>query len=311
MISLVSPVYNEEKGIEEFVARCARTLESLDPDYEMLLVDDCSSDATPSLLKRLQKQYPRLRVIRLPRNTGQHAATFLGLRKARGDLIFLLDSDLQIAPEDMAKLYEEAARDDAWEVIGGARRRRSPGLVRSVSSRLVTWLINLITRNKLPDPASTFLLMKRAVLGKILSHDILAQNLPLLLAYLRLDIRQVPVDYRSAASRNSSYNLSGLVELLLLAFLNFATGRKTILYLMFGGLCLLLAGGGGTGALIIHGVVKQVALQTNLLIFFLSLALAGLLFVFLGLIAYKIEQLNRNLGFRQTLECFQDDDTPT
>ena len=60
--------------------------------------------------------------------------------------------------------------------------------------------------------------------------------------------------------------------------------------------------------MIIHGMVKQVALQTNLLIFFLSLVLAGLLFVFLGLIAYKIEQLNRNLGFRQTLECFQDDD---
>lgn len=306
-LSLVSPVYNEERVITEFVDRAAAVLASLSDTFEMILVNDCSTDSTAALLHELEARHPELRVINLSRNVGQQAATLLGLRQARGEQVFLLDSDLQIHPEDMRTLFAAGQADAAWDVIGGARQTRSTGLLRSLASRGVTWLINRVAGSRLADPATTFLLIKRDTLRRACKNDVLAQNFSMLLSYMRIKYRQVPVANHPNVHRRSSYNLVQLFEVLLLALLRYSSGRRTLIGLLFTGAASLSAGGLGIAWLILSGIIRQEPLSTNLLVFTTALAVAGLQFLVLGVITYKIETLNRNLDFRQTLNCVHDD----
>ncbi len=306
-LSMVSPVYNEEDAIVEFVERATAVLARLGDTFEMILVNDCSTDATPSLLQDLEKKHPQLRLISLSRNVGQQAATLLGLRQAAGDLVFLLDSDLQTPPEDMEKLFAAGMRDDDWDVVIGARQSRSERPLRSLASRGVTWIINRMAGSRLEDPASTFLLIKQAALRRACKNDVLAQNFSMLLSYMRLRFRHVPVERQANTRRTSSYSLLQLFEILLLAILRYSSGRKTLMFLLFVGCLSLGLGTLGTAYLILSGIIHQAALPTNLLVFTTALAVAGLQFLLLGVIIYKIETLYRNLDFRQNLNCFHDD----
>jgi glycosyltransferase involved in cell wall biosynthesis len=301
LISLVSPVYNEALVIGEFVRRAQATLASFSEDYEIVLVNDCSTDGTRAIIESLKPKIPQLRVVTLSRNSGQHAATVIGLKRAEGDFIFLMDSDLQVAPEDMKTLYGAAGEQDSWDIISGCRMERSSLLIRSVGSRLVSKIINLLTGTKLKDPGSTFLLLTRKAREEICKYDILAQNLQILTGFLGLKVLETPVAYHENRARKSSYRLRDLPELLIIALLNFTTGRTTLLALLAIGFSLFLLGSGGVFYLTLKGIITQSALQTNLLIFFLFLLLVGMQFIFLGIIAFKIERINKNLDFRKMI----------
>jgi len=301
LISLVSPVYNEANVIAEFVYRSKAALSAISDNYEIVLVNDCSTDGTKEILASLKLEVPQLRVVNLSSNAGQHAATVIGLKRAQGDLVFLMDSDLQISPEDMELLYEVGKEQDKWDIISGYRMQRSTSKVRSIGSRIVSKMINFLTGTKLKDPGSTFLLMTRNAVEKICSHDILAQNLQILMGFLGLRVLETPVAYHENKARKSSYRLRDLPELFIIALLNFTTGRITLLVLLAAGVFLSLFGSLGIFFLILKGIVTQSALQTNLLIFFSFLLLVGLQFIFLGIITFKIERINKNLDFRKTI----------
>ena len=307
-LSLVSPVYNEAKNITEFVRRSAQVLSQLSDTFEIILVDDCSTDHTNSLLAELGKSIPQLQVFRLNKNSGQHAATVIGLQRSRGDFVFLMDSDLQAAPEDMQKLFAWGLQNETWDIVSGLRKQRSGSAMRMIGSKIVSCVINLITRTHLEDPGSTFLLFTRSALNRILQHDILAQNLQILMGFLKLRVIEIPVSYQVERVRKSSYRLSDLPELLIMALLNFTTGKTTLLMLLLVGLGLLCVSSIGIIVLILIGIIHQLPLRTNLLIFFMSSLVLGMQFLFMGIIAYKIERLNRNLDFRKSLiqECSDD-----
>jgi len=305
--SLVSPVYNEEHGITEFVDRSVAVLSQLGDDFEIILVNDCSTDSTPVLLQKLCGRYPQVKVLNLPHNCGQQAATLLGLRQAKGDFVFLMDSDLQIDPEEMSRLFDAGRADDAWDVITGSRRSRSPGLIRSAASRCVTRIVNFISGTALSDPASTFLLIKQDVLQRACKKDILAQNFTMLLGFMKLRIREVMVNLHPNLHRKSSYTMFQLLEVLLLAVLRYSSGRKTLISMLLVGCLALSMGLLGTVFLIAEGMIKQSALPTNLLVFTTALAVAGMQFIVFGIIIYKLEILYRNMGFRQNLANLHDD----
>jgi undecaprenyl-phosphate 4-deoxy-4-formamido-L-arabinose transferase len=301
LISLVSPVYNEGKAIEEFVRRSASTLAIISENYEIVLVNDCSTDNTKNILEGLKSEIPQLRVVNLYRNSGQHAASVVGLRSSRGEFVFLMDSDLQVSPEDMKRLYNLGQRHDKWDIISGSRTKRSDSIVRSIGSVIVSRIINALTGTKLKDPGSTFMLMTRNTVEQICEQDVLAQNLQILMGFLGLKILDIEVDYHDRKSRKSSYHFIDLVELLVMALLNFTTGRATLMVLLAVGCLMFPMGGCGVLFLIIRGMVEQTALPTNYLLFFSFILLVGLQFIFLGIIAYKLERINKNLAFRKIL----------
>ena len=125
-ISVVIPVYNEEATIEEVLRRTVEALESLARPYEVIVVDDGSSDSTWSIVERAHAREPRLRAVRFKRNFGQHPAMHAGLVRSRGDIVVTMDGDLQNSPADLPKLI---AAVEAGSDVASGRRARAGRLV--------------------------------------------------------------------------------------------------------------------------------------------------------------------------------------
>src|SRR5262249_37499641 len=148
--------YNEEDLIAEFVARLTRALTPLenDFDFEVILVDDGSTDRTAAILADAVKGNPQLRVIELTRNFGQTQAIRAGLDHARGDVIITLDADLQHFPEEIPRFLETLGQ--GFDVVCGWRQDRSDGVVRKWPSRLGNVLLRKVSGLQIHDISTTF-----------------------------------------------------------------------------------------------------------------------------------------------------------
>jgi undecaprenyl-phosphate 4-deoxy-4-formamido-L-arabinose transferase len=297
-ISLVIPAYNEGKEIEALVRKAHAVLGTMSDNYEIVVVNDGSKDDTWATLKRLTSEISVLNPICLRINSGQHIATYIGLREARGNFVFVADADLKEALSGLATLYEAAKADDSCDIVSGMRRQRARSMHRSAGSWIVSALINRLTGTRLRDPASPLRLYRRHVVDAIIEADILAQNLPILTALLGLRVREIPLDILDTG-RHSRYSFSKLVHVLLLALLNFSAGTRTILTLIGLGAISGFVGVAGMAFMTLQGIVQQQPLHTNMLLLFVLLIVVGLQFGLMGAIAYKLERINTNLHFRQ------------
>jgi dolichol-phosphate mannosyltransferase len=132
-LSLVAPVYNEVNTVREFVERATSTLDDLNDEYEIVLVDDGSTDGTGNLLKELHGEYETLDVIRFSRNFGHHVALTAGLDYAKGQIVVMMDSDLQDRPEDIPKLVQKLR--EGYDVVTGVRVNKKDSLMK----RCLSW----------------------------------------------------------------------------------------------------------------------------------------------------------------------------
>lgn len=300
-ISLASPVYNESEKIQEFIHRAVKSLKSISDNIEIILVNDCSSDDTPIKVKEILPQYPFIKLLNLTKNSGQHIATAIALQHATGDLIFMMDSDLQVNPEHMIELYNFGKTNPNWDIISSMRLVRSRKISRRVGSKVISVLLQKIGKSKLKDIGSTFKLIKRKALDKLLANDILIQNLPILMMNLNLKIVEFPIAYDNSQERKSHYKYSDLIFAIMLALLNFSTGGSTLVFLVILGMLFLFIGVISIVGIIIWGMINQSVLPTNLLIFSSVLAIIGIQFIFLSMIVFKIERVNKNLDFRKSI----------
>ena len=166
-LSIVIPLYREEAVLPELARRTLAALEALGRSYELILVDDGSDDATPELLMDLARRDPRVRVIRLSRNFGLQPAVAAGLAHARGEIIGLMDGDLQDPPELLGQMLE--ALEQGHDVVYMIKRRRAESLVRRAGFHLFYWLFALLASTPLPPTAGLFSLMRRRVVQAMLS----------------------------------------------------------------------------------------------------------------------------------------------
>ncbi len=162
LLSLVVPVYNEEQAIPKFVARALPALKSLGIDYELLFVDDGSTDRTRTILRALHKKNKRIRLVGLSRNFGKEAALSAGLDRARGDVIVPIDADLQDPPELIREFL--ARWRQGYDVVYGVRADRSSdtALKRTTSN----WFyrgFNLLAESPIPADSGDYRLMDRRV----------------------------------------------------------------------------------------------------------------------------------------------------
>jgi glycosyltransferase involved in cell wall biosynthesis len=157
-LSIVMPVYNEAEVIEQLVLDLERAVVSELPDVELILVDDCSTDGTGGILAGLERNRTWLTVERARANAGHGPSVLRGLRQARGDWIFQLDSDGQFDVADFWKLW--ALRTDADLVLGIRVVRQDP-THRLVLSRIIALTVSALTRRRLRDPNVPFRLIRR------------------------------------------------------------------------------------------------------------------------------------------------------
>src|SRR6185369_13840801 len=150
MLSIVIPIHNEEHSILPLYDRLTMVLEKLQRPYEILFVDDASTDRSFELLANLVETDGRLKVIRLRRNFGQTAPLSAGFHEAKGEVIIAMDGDLQHAPEDIPVLL--AKIDEGFDIASGWRKQRVDNFVmRKIPSRIANWLMSKASGLKLHD----------------------------------------------------------------------------------------------------------------------------------------------------------------
>ena len=156
MLSIVVPVYNEQDNISPLYERVSVALREIGEDYEVILVNDGSTDLTEVHLKRIAAMDAHIKVVNFRRNFGQTAAMMAGIDFARGDIIVGLDGDLQNDPNDIPKLL--AKLDEGYDVVSGWRvNRKDASLKRNLPSRMANWLISMISGAAIMTPASVSL----------------------------------------------------------------------------------------------------------------------------------------------------------
>lgn len=168
-LSVVSTLYQSAPYVEEFVLRISAEAEKLTRDYEILLVDDGSPDASLEKALQVQKSHPHLKVIELSRNFGHHKAMMTGLEHANGDLVFLIDVDLEEPPELLAAFHEEMQKG-GWDVVYGVQKKRKGRIFKRIGGRLAWRIVMVLLPVMIPYNHSTVRLMTRQYTHELIRH---------------------------------------------------------------------------------------------------------------------------------------------
>jgi len=203
-LSVVVPVYNELDSLEPLVARVREALEPLGRSWELLAVDDGSEDGSGEALDRLATSEPRLRVLHFTANNGQSAALDAGFRHARGEVVGLLDADLQTFPEDLPLLLEVMDREGVDAVVG-IRTQRHDSAWKRFSSRFANAVRNRLTREDVTDTGCPLKVVRAAALAMVPPFNGMHRFLPTLLAMQGCSVRQVPVRHAPRLAGTSKY----------------------------------------------------------------------------------------------------------
>jgi undecaprenyl-phosphate 4-deoxy-4-formamido-L-arabinose transferase len=165
-VSIVVTVYNEAGSVEELYRRSVAALEPGPRTFELIFVDDGSTDGTFAALERLHAGDPRVRAVRFKRNFGQHPAMHAGLSRARGDIVVTMDGDLQNEPEDIPRLVE--AVEAGNEVASGRRLARKDPLGRALPSRVINGMLRRFTGVEITDFGCAFNAYRRGAVEPML-----------------------------------------------------------------------------------------------------------------------------------------------
>ena len=220
-LSVVVPAYNEEDNVAELYERITKTLADSDYDYEILFVDDGSTDGTYGRLREIHQRDPRVRVLRFVRNFGQQMAVLAGFRQARGAIVVLIDADMQTLPEDIPLLLEKF--DGNVDLVCGVRGRRSDPLIRKLGSRFVSNFLSGATGAKMDGGIPGFIALRRELAQNACRFDQHNSFLIGTIAWLSVGrIASVTVRHESRRRGRSKYTLGKLTELTFNLICNFS-----------------------------------------------------------------------------------------
>ena len=276
--TVVVPVYNEEGNLPELLRRLRAVMDGLGSPYELIFVDDGSTDRSLELLKEAARERPdRIAVLELARNFGQHQAILAAFQHVAGDIIVTLDADLQNPPEEIPKLLAKAA--EGYDVVGGVRQNRQDSWPRRFASAIVNRVTVAITRLRLTDFGCMLRAYSRDVVTEINRCDEASTFIPALAQSFARRPTEVEVAHAPRRHGASAYSLYRLIRL------NFdlMTGFSLVPLQAFGLLGALVAVGGvGFGLflfvrrLIVGAEVEGVFTLFAILFTLLGIAMAGL-----------------------------------
>lgn len=212
-LSVVVPMYNEEEVIPLFVARLRPLLDASGESYEVVAVDDGSTDATPVMLAGMIRTWPQLRRVGLRRNCGHQAALTAGLHRSRGDYVVSIDADLQDPPEKILEMLN-LARDQNLDIVYGVRVDRSTDTIfKRRTAQAYYWLMRRIAGSKVPRNSGDFRLLSRASIDALKSLPEQSPVYRLLVPWLGFPSGEVGYVREERAAGSSKYPLSKMVRL--------------------------------------------------------------------------------------------------
>lgn len=214
MLSIVIPLYNEEESLGRLYERLTRALGKLGKEYEIIVVDDGSTDKSFQVLEKLHRQDGRLKVISFRRNFGQTAAMSAGFDQAQGDVIVTLDADLQNPPEEIGKLL--AKMEEGFDIVSGWRKdRKDKYITRLLPSKTANLLISKLTGVELHDYGCSLKAYRKEVIKNIKLYGEMHRFIPAVASSVGAKVAEVEVAHEPRRHGKSKYGLSRTLRVFL------------------------------------------------------------------------------------------------
>jgi undecaprenyl-phosphate 4-deoxy-4-formamido-L-arabinose transferase len=297
LVSIVIPVYNEAANLHALWRRLIPVIDASNREFEIVFVDDGSSDDSLAMLREFSASDARVRVVELARNFGQHSALLAGFRQCRGDIVVTLDADLQNPPEEIPRLLE--AIDEGNDVVGGWREDRQDSGYRRLASRVHNRLTSIIVGVPMHDYGCMLRAYRRHIVDTVVACDEKAAFVPALANSFAKRVTEIPVAHAERAGGQSKYNVFRLAHLslnLITGFSNYPIQAVSltgiaIFMLDFLFACFLL------GHRLIYGPQQEGALWT---LFAVAFFILGFILLALGLIGEYIGRIYLEVRRRPT-----------
>ena len=296
-VSIVVPVYNEQASLPELARRCLAVCRALGCRYELILVDDGSSDDSARIIQALAERHaPSVVGVLLYRNFGQHAAVLAGFAQAKGDVIVTLDADLQNPPEEIPKLLAEIER--GADSVGGVRTRRRDSAVRVYSSRAMNAIMRGITGSRVSDYGCMLRAYRRPVVDAVLQCRGHTAYVPALANSFANRIAEVTVEHAERQAGRSKYTFAKLLNLYFDLVITSTIAPLRLLSLL-GTTFAVLGTGFGIFLLVMRVMFGAVwAVEGVLTVIALLFAMLGVQLLGLGLIGEYVGRVSRDTQTR-------------
>lgn len=288
MISIVIPVYNEEKNIRRLMERLQTVMQAMERPYEIIMIDDGSRDDSLTILKDMAIKEPVLTVVELTRNYGQHAAIMAGFSVVRGELVVTLDADLQNPPEEIPRLVR-TMEEGPYDVVGSIRKSRKDSLFRILPSKIINQVARKITGVRMTDWGCMLRAYRRSVVERMIACHEHATFIPALATVFGKRITEIEVAHEERFGGKSNYPLRKLINLQFDLVASFSDLPMKLI--MYGGI-----------AMAILGVLFGLFLAVARLVFGAIWAAQGVftlfavLFVFVGLQFFGLGVIGEYIG---------------
>ena len=303
-VSVVVPAYNEAESLPELVARVRDVLSGRVGSWEMLVVDDGSTDQTREVLKSLANETPELRYWSFRRNYGKSAALAVGFENARGDRIITMDADLQDDPGEIPALLE--ALDHGWDLVSGWKRVRHDPFTKTVPSRLFNRVTSVVSGIRLHDFNCGLKAYRGEVARDLPVYGELHRFLPAVAHWRGYRVTEIPVRHHARRHGTSKFGSSrfvnGFLDLLTVTFVH--SGRQSPLH-VFGriGLWLGLIGGGIFTGFVVSWILGNPIRTRPIFFIALILIILAIQFISLGLLGELVVK-----GQSRPVIAFREDD---
>jgi dolichol-phosphate mannosyltransferase len=214
-LSLVIPAFNEQEVVPELLRRIEPAMRLTGKSFEVIIIDDGSTDDTPRLLREAMKDRPWLRLVRMDRNRGQSAAFDAGFKAARGQIVATIDADLQNDPEEISRLLPML---DGYDMITGWRAKRQDSAFRLFQTRMANRIRNWISKETIQDSASSLKIYRRHCLDGIHLFTGAHRFMPTLVKMRGYTVLETPVKHSARFAGTAKYGFRnrawrGLIDL--------------------------------------------------------------------------------------------------
>ena len=242
-LSIVIPVYNEEESLHPLSDELEAALQTLQQPYEIIFVDDGSTDDSFAVLQQLHEADPHhVRAVSFRRNFGKTAALSVGFKRARGEVVVTMDADLQDDPREMPKLLDKL--DEGWDLVAAWRERRQDPVSKTLPSRFANAVVARFTGLELHDFNCGFKAHRAQVVRELKLYGDLHRYIPVLASWQGFRVAEVPVLHRPRRFGRSKYGwqrmVRGFFDFLVVLFLTHYLRRPLQLFGIAGAICLLI-----------------------------------------------------------------------
>lgn len=287
-LTVTIPLYNEAENIPILYERVRHALDALGKRWELVLVDDGSTDESAAALDQIAAEDTRVTAIHFRRNYGQTAAFMAGLDHARGAIVVPMDGDLQNDPDDIGKLL--AKLDEGFDVVSGWRRdRQDHAIKRNLPSRIANSLISRVSGVRLHDYGCSLKAYRRDVLDGVKLYGEMHRFVPIYAAWNGARVTEIPVTHHPRLHGESKYGLERVIkvvlDLLVVKFLFRYASKPIYVFGGFGFLSIVAGGLAGLAAIALKVFKGTAFVQTPLPLLAVFLGAVGVLSILMGLLA--------------------------